>query len=528
MAWNSAWKDIQPGEFEAWQYRVRAAGENPDRYDRKKTGQPGGRFFNVVWDRRYGGDLEGVIEQLDYLSGLGVNSIYLNPVFEAVSMHKYDTADFRHVDDNFGGDLRPPAMWRPDPDELYDDPSTWKWTAADRVFIRLLDEAHGRGMRIIIDGVFNHVGRNHPAFQDVMKRGKESPFARWFVAKFDQRGRIESWTAWDGPNGWLPKLAQNDDRSLIAPVARHIFDITRRWMDPNGDGDPSDGVDGWRLDVPLDVGDPFWRDWCAFVRSINPDAYIVAEIWTDSEAKPRLRGDMFNAQMHYPFSGAVIDWLANDPAMTGRDLATRLDAAFGNDASATQLVQQNLLASHDTDRIVSRLFNARPGFTFDSRNRPQDGEEYDERKPDARAYALNRLALVLQATYLGAPMIYYGEEIGMFGADDPSCRKPRPWPDLPEMVDPDDRPDYKLEAWYRKWLTLRRESDVLQLGMVRHLDTHRADVFAFERRLNESALLVVINRGEIPFEVAGLGGAYATSTETVAPLGAFVMDATSQ
>lgn len=522
MPWNSSWKDIQDGEFEAWRQRVRAAGENPDRYDRAKTGQPGGRFFNVVWDRRYGGDLEGVIEKLDDLRDLGVNSIYLNPVFEAASMHKYDTADFRHVDDNFGGSAQPPEAWRPDPEESYDDPSTWKWSAADRVFLQLLEETHRRGMRIIIDGVFNHVGRDHPAFQDVMKRGKTSPFARWFVAEFDERGQLESWTAWDGPNGWLPKLAQNEDRSLVAPVARHIFEITRRWMDPDGDGDPSDGVDGWRLDVPLDVGDPFWRDWCAFVRSINPNAYIVAEIWTDAEAQPRLRGDMFDAQMHYPFSGAVIDWLANEPSMTGRDLAARLDAAFGNDSSATQLVQQNLLASHDTDRIVSRLFNARPGFTFDSRNRPQDGEEYDERKPDARAYDLNRLALLLQATYLGAPMIYYGEEVGMFGADDPSCRKPRPWPDLPEMADPDDRPDYELEAWYRKWLTLRRESDVLQLGMVRHLDANDPDVFAFERRLNESALLVVINRGDAPFEVARLGGEYATSTERVAPLGAVV------
>lgn len=522
--WNAPWNTVLPGEFEAWQQRVRDAGDNPDKYDRQRLGQPGGRFYNVVWDRRYGGDLNGVIEKLDYLQGLGVNSIYLNPIFEAVSMHKYDTSDFRHVDDNFGGDAPPPEEWRPDPDESWRDPSTWKWTAADRTFIELLSQAHQRGMHVIIDGVFNHVGRNHPAFQDVMKRGKASSFAGWFVAEFDANGKLASWTAWDGPNGWLPKLAQDPDGALVAPVMQHLFDITRRWMDPNDDGDSSDGVDGWRLDVPLDVGDPFWRPWCAYVRSINPDAYIVAEIWTDHEAQPRLRGDMFNAQMHYPFASAVIDWLANEPSMTADDLADRLDAVFGNDAMATQVVQQNLLDSHDTDRIVSRLFNARPGFTFDSRNRPQDGESYNEARPDVRAYALSRLALVMQATYVGAPMVYYGDEIGMHGADDPSCRKPRPWPDVPEMVDPDDRPDESLEAFYRKWLILRNQSDVLQLGLVRHLESHRADVFAFERRLNESALLIVINRGDKPFNISQLGGMYTDSTAVVGPLDAIILD----
>ncbi len=524
MPWNAPWNAVFPGEFEAWQRRVRDAGDNPIKYDRDRLGQPGGRFYNVVWDRRYGGDLNGVIEKLDHLQSLGINAIYLNPIFEAVSMHKYDTSDFRHVDDHFGGDAPPPEDWTPDPEESWHDPSTWKWTPADRTFLELLNQAHQRGMHVIIDGVFNHVGRNHPAFQDVMKRGKASPFAGWFVAEFDAQGKVASWTAWDGPSGWLPKLAQNADGSLVAPVMRHIFDITRRWMDPNGDGDPSDGVDGWRLDVPLDVGDAFWRPWCAFVRSINPQAYLVAEIWTDREAHPRLRGDMFSAQMHYPFAGAVIDWLANEPAMTADNLADRLDAVFGNETLATQMVQQDLLDSHDTDRLVSRLFNARPGFTFDSRNRPQDGEAYHEGKPDARAYALNRLALIMQATYLGAPMIYYGDEVGMYGADDPSCRKPRPWPDLPEMADPDDRPDESLEACYRKWLTLRRESDVLQLGMVRHLDSHRPDVFAYERRLNESALLVVINRGDRPFNVSQLGGAYADSTAIVGPADAVVLD----
>ncbi len=523
--WTSEWQALEPGEFEAWQSRVRAAGEDPDAFDRNNTGEPGGRFYNAVWDRRYGGDLQGIIDALDELQDLGVTALYLNPIFEGLSMHKYDTSDFRHVDDNFGNvDTIPPATWAPDPDEDYADPATWKWNEADRTFLQLIEEVHARNMRIIIDGVFNHVGRFHPVFQDVVQHGIESPYAKWFTAEFNADGDLQSWVAWDGPSGWLPKLKQQDNRDLVWPVRQHIFDITTRWMDPNGDGDPSDGIDGWRLDVPLDVGDPFWRDWCSHVRRLNEDAFISGEIWTDWESVSRLRGDMFDAQMHYPFARAVIDWLVMRPAMNADDLANALNAAFLNDGIATQLVQQNLYASHDTDRMVSGLFNHVPPRTYDSGNRPQQGEGYSEDQPDARSFELLKLAVVIQATYPGAPMIYYGQEVGVYGADDPSCRKPYPWPHLGPMDNRNENADLKLRDHFKHWMTLRASHPVLQLGLVHHLDSGNPDVFAFERRLNDRRLVVVINRSGRPYALDNLAGSSSSSTDTLPPMSAIMYE----
>lgn len=525
MPWTASWLEIMPGEFEAWQRRLRAFGVNPDQWDREKTGEAGGRYYNVVWDRRYGGDLQGLIERLDDLQDLGITALYLNPVFEASSMHKYDTTDFRHVDDNFGNTSEAPASWAQIPGERLDDESTWTWTEADLTMLRLIREVHRRDMRIIIDGVFNHVGRTHEAFRDVEAHGRDSIYADWFFAEFDDEGKLESWQAWDQPNGFLPKLRQNADGSLVEPVRKHIFDITTRWMDPNRDGDPSDGIDGWRLDVALDVGVPFWQAWCAHVRRINPDAYIVAEIWTDSESQGHLDGDQFDAQMHYPFADAVIDWLATEPGMTSAELASRLEAIFSNDAPQTQLAQQNLFESHDTDRFVSHIFNAdRPNNNFDAGNRPQQNEPYDQSRPDDHAYALSRMAIALAATYPGAPMLYYGQEVGMYGADDPSNRKPYPWPEF-TMDNPDDAADFELRAYYREWLTRRRDSRTLQLGLVRHIPTGREDVFAFERRLNNDRVIVIANRSGEPVSTEDVGVATDNDGATViAPWSVRVLD----
>ncbi|MFW5653665.1 MAG: glycoside hydrolase family 13 protein, partial [Planctomycetota bacterium] len=523
LPWNSDWHTLHDGEFEAWRSRVIAAGGNPDRWDREITGEPGGRFYNVVWDRRYGGDLQGVMQSLDYLKELGVTALYLNPIFEGESLHKYDTSDFRHVDDNFGNAGQPPADWSaPAPEDLL-DPSGWTWTEADRYFLNLIQEVHDRDMKIIIDGVFNHVGREHPAFAHVMEHGEDSPFADWFMCEFDDEGNLVGWVAWDEPNGWLPKFNQKENRDLVDPVKKHIFDITRRWMDPNGDGDPSDGIDGWRLDVPLDVGIPFWIDWYHLVKSINPEAYISAEIWTEWESEPHLRGDRFDAQMHYPVARETINWLVMEPGMTSDEFADRLEGIYARFEPQTELVQQNLFASHDTERVVSNLYNDIPGRYFDSGNRPQQGEPFKEDRPDERAYAMSRLALAMQATYVGTPMIYYGQEIGMHGADDPSCRKPRPWPDTPAPVNAEDRPDYELESFYREWLNMRANDVVLQLGSVEHLSSGRDDVFAFVRQLNGEARLVVINRGIRRYPLERLVSGGAAGDRVVGPLDAVVV-----
>ena len=502
--WNADWYKPTPQEIAAHRVRYKMKPDEP-----LTPPTPYDNLFHVVWDRRYGGDLQGVVEKLDDLADLGITAIYLNPVFEAQSMHKYDATDYRHIDDNFGTPADagkvPDTFAAPSSD--LQDPETWGWTPADRYFIDvLLPAAKERGIRIVIDGVFNHTGRLFPAFQDILERGAASPYAGWFFAEFAKDGSIESWTAWDGPSGWLPKFKQNADRSLVAPVEKHIFDITRRWMDPNGDGDPADGIDGWRLDVPLDVGLPFWERWRTLVKSINPDAVIIAEIW--DEADPYLRGHHFDTHMNYPFARAVTEWLAVKPGMTSDELAARLTVTFG-DAPQTNLIHQNLFSSHDSDRYVSKLMN--PGRPeYDALNRIQDGGanlKYDESKPSDTMYRLSLLGVAIQATYLGSPMVYYGDEVGMWGADDPSDRKPYPWPDAGPNLNPDDNIVTGIRDAYRDWFQLRHDpviGPVLRFGDLRHIETSNPGVFAFVRSLNGTEVYVVANRDATAFDAASI------------------------
>ena len=446
-----------------------------------------GDFYKYIFERRYGGDLQGVRERLDYLESLGVTALYFNPVFESPSLHKYDTADFRHIDDNFGvkGDL---AKLKGETD----DPKTWQWTSSDRLFLELVAECHRRGMKVIVDGVFNHTGNEHYAFKDVLKNGKASPYANWY--------KIKSW----GPPveyvGWfnvdtLPEVAQTPT-GLNDDFKKHIFAVTKRWMDPNGDGNPSDGIDGWRLDVPNLIPLGFWEEWRALVKGVNRDAYIVGEIW--DPVPQMLDGKTFDAQMNSPLLRAVIRFFVDSaprsmPSEFAKEIAD-LRALYPKSVVA---VQQNLLDSHDTDRAVSMIVN--PNRRFDAANRLQDpdGKAYDTRKPDPAAYQRLKLITIFQMTYLGAPMIWYGDEVGMFGADDPTDRKPMVWKDLQPYGDPDDVVDDGLLEHYRKLLAIRNSYDALQVGEYRQLladDT--TGILAFERMHAGKRIIVVINNSD--------------------------------
>jgi cyclomaltodextrinase / maltogenic alpha-amylase / neopullulanase len=515
--WTSDWYEVSEEEIAAHAERYERGPDEP------LEPRQGGPLFHVVWDRRYGGDLQGVVEKLDYLADLGVTAIYFNPVFEADSMHKYDATDFRHIDDNFGTPAeagRVPETFEA-PTDGGADPAKWKWTAADRYFLDvLLPEAKKRGIRVVIDGVWNHTGRPFWAFQDVLEKGRGSEYADWFFVRFDEEGEVESWTAWDGPSGWLPKFNQTPERDLVEPVKQHIFDVTTRWMDPNGDGDPSDGIDGWRLDVPLDIGLPFWEDWRDHVKAINPEAIIIAEIWGD--ARDVLRGEHFDTHMHYPFARAVTEWLAVAPGMTSDELINRLETAF-DEAPQTLLIHQNLFASHDTDRYVSMLYN--PGRRYDDDNRIQDDNpnDYKDTRPDERTYQLSILGVAIQATYMGAPMVYYGDELGMWGADDPTDRKPMPWPDQGVYENPDEKADFAIHAQYREWFNLRQDPEigpVLRYGDVTHLDSGDPGVFAFDRTLNGTTVRVVVNRNDRAYSVSTLGDSGTGAPDEVDALSA--------
>lgn len=459
----------------------------------------GDSFRDGVFKRRYGGDLQGIVDKLDYLQDLGVGGIYLNPIFDAVSLHKYDTSHYHHVDRFFGPDPKGDVeiMSQEDPE----DPDTWQWTSADKLFLKLIEEVHKREMRIIIDGVFNHTGIDFWAFRDVKEHQSQSKYKDWYsINSFaDENGKEFDYEGWWGVKS-LPELKEKNG-TLVQPVRDHIFDITRRWMDPDGDGDPTDGIDGWRLDVPEEVGKKFWKEWNNLVRSINPDAYTVGEIWTD-KGKEWVNGDLFTAAMNYPFTEAVQDYMI-DQSLSAADFLKRLRSIRDGLPDKAELVQQNLMDSHDTPRLASMIVN--PGRDFDTDTKPEEG--FDVRKPNSDEWRLQRLIALFQYTYVGSPMIFYGTEAGMWGADDPDDRKPMLWPDLDfedEKTHPlgKERPvdenefDEDLFKWYKKLGHIRNSHLALRTGEFKELVVdNESNIFAFARLLNKQMFcIVIINR----------------------------------
>ena len=310
-----------------------------------------------LYFRRYGGDLQGLAQRLDYLADLGVNALYLNPVFASASEHKYDTADYRHIDDSFGV---AGAMGRLPAESV--EPATWQWSDSDRLFLDFLAQAHARGMRVVIDGVFNHVGRDFWAFRDVVEKGRNSPYAGWFdITDF---GPPLQWNAWDGPNGNLVRFARSGD-GLVPQVEEHLFAATRRWMDPNGDGDPSDGVDGWRLDAAEQVDHGFWRRWRDQVKAVNPQALILGEIWVNPS--PWLAGDQYDVVTNYRFARAVIRFCRpGGEGYSATRFAGQVEAVIRQFEPTRNLAMVNLLGSHDTDRLVSMMNNPRRRYDRDN------------------------------------------------------------------------------------------------------------------------------------------------------------------
>lgn len=472
-----------------------------------------------VWRRRYGGDLQGLQDALPYLRRLGIDALYLNPIFEGESMHKYDTADFRHVDDNFGVKSDTPTEQVAGETE---DPATWGWSPSDLVFLDFLREAKGQGFRVVIDGVFNHVGRAHPYFMDVLAHGPSSRYADWFEITdwgnpehwramdepFTVHGRPGGiqWIAWDETNGHLPVFKNDPATGLADGPRQHIFDITRRWMDPDGDGDPSDGIDGWRLDVPGDIAHPFWIQWRELVKGINPDAYITGEIW--SWAHPWLKGDQFDAVMNYQFAMPALDFFADQrDAISPSEFGQRMKRVVFNYPMQVSLAQMNLYDSHDTDRLASMFVN--PDRGYDGQNRLQDtGPGYDPREPNDLERRRMMQAVAFKMTFVGAPMIYYGTEAGMWSPDDPSNRMPMVWQDLQPYDGDGVRFREDVFAAYQHLIALRHSLPALQLGSFEVLaaDDERG-VFVFARQHDRQRIVVVINRSATAAKVAvRLGG----------------------
>ncbi len=417
----------------------------PDRFARsKRTQHPRGIQFKP-WGSPpeeqgfQGGDLLGIVEKLDYLQALGINALYLNPIFASASNHRYHTYDYFQVDPLLGGN------------------------AALR---ELLDQAHARDIRVVLDGVFNHASRGFWAFHHILECGRESPYLDWFIVQnwplrpYDNPANLPiNYDAWWG-NPALPKFNINNPG-----VRDYLLAVAKYWIDF--------GIDGWRLDVPEEIKDEvFWQDFRKVVKASNPDAYIVGEIW--HTAQDWLRGDRFDAVMNYIFSRAALGFfgaetLRVDYKPGGFPLAPLNAHAFGltidqmlslYEWPVTQ-AQMNLIDSHDTARTLWMV-----------------GEDQS---------AL-RLCALFQMTMPGAPCIYYGDEIGLTGAPDPGCRGAFPWDTLNAQSN-------ELLDFYRRAVALRRQYSVLSVGSFEALyaDNH---LYAFRRNWEDQTAIVVFNAGQ--------------------------------
>ena len=461
----------------------------PDRFARSERVRKPGHL--EPWDSPptvhgfKGGDLLGVVEHLDYLAELGITALYFNPIFQSASNHRYHTYDYLAVDPLLGGD---PALRE------------------------LLDATHARGMRVVLDGVFNHASRGFWPFHHVMETGKDSPYRGWFhfdeaaleagrpIRAYPEGGQVldtanvpegqragarslaalgyRAW--WDLPA--LPKLNTDNPE-----VREHLFGVAEHWI--------RFGADGWRLDVALEISDEtFWREFRRRVKAVNPEAYIVAEVWHE---EPRhLQGDQFDAYMNYPLAASITSFTGASHLdrrvlrqhfgldstiypIDGPELARRVEHGLALYDPAVVAVQMNLLDTHDTPRFLAMT----------------GGD-----------VASLRLATILQMTLPGAPSIYYGDEIGMTGEQDPGSRAAFPW---------DDRGSWNLDllAFTRGVVAARHAHPVLRRGSYRTVAAAGAAI-AFVRSpvdgVSGPAVVVAINAGEaeasLQLDLPGLAG----------------------
>lgn len=465
-----------------------------------------GNIFETILERRYGGDIQGILDQLDYLQDLGITAIYLNPVFQAPSLHKYDGSTFHHIDPHFGpdpqGDLTLISMA-----QETDDPQTWVWTKADQLFLKLVNEVHSRGMKIIIDGVFNHSGRDFFAFKDILKNGQNSVYKDWYnILRWDSSlpDGFE-YSGWWGHKN-LPEFKE-DDNGFHPKFFEYIKNITSRWMAPNGKMEH--GVDGWRLDVAFNVQHEFWKKWRSIVKSLNPNAYITAEVW--QLAPEYLKGDEFDALMNYPFAYAVSEFVIDKKnkitASNFDELLTKIQNSYSSD---TVKVMQNLMSSHDTARVRSQILNPDLNYRNTSFNFPQtqiqNNHLYNLTRGNEIDQQIHKLVALIQMTFIGAPFIYYGDEIGMSGANDPDCRKPMLWSDI-EFEDEKAHPlivdgkvleknliETSLLDYYKKLISIRKNSKALTKGTFSSFFINDSnDVYVFYRQWKDEKVYILIN-----------------------------------
>jgi cyclomaltodextrinase / maltogenic alpha-amylase / neopullulanase len=483
-------------------------------------------FYSKIQARRYGGDLQGVLDKMDYIQSLGVTAIFFNPLNDSPSLHKYDARNYAHIDRNFGPDPKGDAAIMDS--EIHDDPATWKWTSADSLFLKVIREFHRRGIRVIMDYSWNHTGKAFWALNDIRKNGKNSKYADWYTIKqFDDPATKEDefrYEGWGGNNPYMPVFRKDiiPPEKKVMPfegnfhsesLKQHIFDVTKRWLDPDRDGNPSDGVDGFRLDVAGEIPMGFWREYRKVVRAVNPEAYLVGEIWwlewPDKLLNPKvfLEGDQLDAIMNYRWFRVARGFFGQaEPVLTSTGFIKEINRIDNGINNGNLQAMMNVVSTHDSPRLSTSLYNK----TMDKyKAKPSDNPDYKINKPDELTRKEQILLLIHQFTFIGAPQVYYGEEVGMWGADDPDCRKPMVWDDIVyenehTAFDPTKsrqvdsvRPDNTLKLFYVNLCKMRKDNPVLVYG---DLSFSVADdkkmILAYNRRMGKDEIVVVFNRSD--------------------------------
>jgi len=366
-------------------------------------------------NNKFGGDLQGILNHLDYLTDLGINAIYLNPILQANTNHKYDTYDYFKIDPSFG----------------------------DEKTLRLLiSECHRRGIRVVLDGVFNHCGYDSILFNDVKTYGEQSRYSKWFeIHSFPISKEIVNYQTCGG-TWYLPKL--NTKNPIVQD---YLIDVAIYWT-------KNFEIDGWRLDVPWKIPMKFWRRFRERIKREFPETYLIGEIWRDPSIWTK--GDTFDGIMNYALRNSILDYCVYD-RMDAEDFNYELEQQIGifNQSACYQL---NILGSHDTPRI----------FTLCS-------EE------------INRMLLTITFlfTYIGVPMIYYGDEIGLTGGDDPDCRKCMPWNHTEDW-------NTKISGYYKKLIKARLDHIAFRKGTFTPLFIFNG-VYAYQRQYENDCAVIILN-----------------------------------
>ena len=446
----------------------------PDRFFRTRvpdpTGMVGGRTVHMDWEEEpeyrpdetgevrnrdfFGGNLAGITEKLDYIASLGVETVYLCPIFEAAENHRYGTADYGRIDPMLG---------------------------TNKDFKTLCDQLHKRGMRLMLDGVFNHTGYVSRYFNGDgfypdpgACQSEDSPYRSWFQFKH-WPDKYESW--WGIYS--LPAVNE-DDPSYRDFIFGGKDSVVRRWLRA--------GADGWRLDVADELPDDFVHGIHTAARAEKPEAVVIGEVWEDGTTKiaydvrrKHLLGGHCDGLMNYPFRTAVLDWLRGGDAS---DFVERMETLRENYPPYAFYSAMNALGTHDSLRVLTLL-----GVGEDKCGQSKDERAAYRMTQEERNRGKERLKLGAAVLFCfpGAPTVYYGDEAGLEGFEDPFNRRTFPW----------GREDRELTAWFAALGNLRKKSPALRKGTLRWL-TGEGGLLAFERTWRRERVLCACNAGEQP------------------------------